>query len=98
MTAITVLRPDDATAPPTRRSRSRRARELPERPVIGLVANGKPLRQELLDAPRRRARHERLGGAEVELLRKPGAGYPISREQAADMAARAHLVITGLGD
>ena len=42
MAEITVLRPDEP-APPSRRSRSRPRGALPDRPVIGLVANGKPL-------------------------------------------------------
>jgi hypothetical protein len=32
------------------------------------------------------------------LVRKRGAGHPMEPEQASDMAARAHLVITGVGD
>jgi hypothetical protein len=32
------------------------------------------------------------------LVQKQGAGHPLEPEQASDMAARAHLVITGVGD
>jgi hypothetical protein len=96
MTAITVIRPVDATEPPTTVLLAPR-RELPESPVIGLVDNRKPHARELLELLAAEL-GERLGGAEVVLLRKPGAGHPMEPEQASDMAARAHLVITGVGD
>lgn len=93
---IQVLRPDDP-APQPEPLRLAPRRPLPERPVVGLVANGKPLAAELLEllAAELRARH---GNLEVEILRKPSAAYAITAEQASDMAARAHIVITGVGD
>ncbi len=46
---ITVLRPD--VPPPAVASVALAPRrELPERPVIGVISNGKPLAKELLDA------------------------------------------------
>ena len=96
MSAITVIRPVDAAEPPTTVVLAPR-RELPGSPVIGLVDNRKPHARELLELLAAEL-GERLGGAEVVLLRKPGAGHPMEPEQASDMAARAHLVITGVGD
>lgn len=96
MGQITVLRPDlPAPAQETFEPAPRGA--LPEHPAIGLVDNGKPHAKELLELLAGELR-ARLGDGEVVLLRKPSAAYPISVEQAADMAARAHLVITGVGD
>ena len=65
--------------------------------VVGLVSNGKPHAAELLEAVAREL-HVRLGEGEVELLRKPSAAYAITPAQAREMAARAHLVVTGVGD
>lgn len=96
MSAITVVRPVDAAEPPTTVVLAPR-RELPESPIIGLVDNRKPHARKLLELLAAEI-GERLGGAEVVLLRKPGAGHPMEPEQASDMAARAHLVITGVGD
>jgi hypothetical protein len=97
MGQITVLRPDSTPPPPAAFELAPR-RELPERPVVGLVANGKPLAKELLQVLA-----EELGkrlGREVEtvLLSKPSAAYPITDDEATQLAARCHLVIAGLGD
>lgn len=97
MAEITVLRPD-TTAPPVRRVSLARRAELPARPVIGLVVNGKPLASELLTVLADELA-KRLGReADIELLEKPSAAYPILDDEATQLAARSHLVITGLGD
>jgi hypothetical protein len=96
MTEITVLRPVEEGTPPTTVVRAPR-KALPGRPVIGLVDNRKPHARRLLELLAEEL-GQRLGGAEVVLLRKPAAGLPMEPEQASDMAARAHLVITGVGD
>jgi hypothetical protein len=97
MTMITVLRPDTDAPPPAAVELAPR-RELPERPVVGLVANGKPLSRELLTVLA-----EELGARigrdlELQVLAKPSAAYPITDDEATMLAARSHLVITGLGD
>ena len=96
MSAITVLRPIDEVEPPTTVVLAER-KTLPTRPVIGLVDNRKPHARRLLEILAEEI-GERTDGAEVVLLRKPAAGRPMEPEQASDMAARAHLVITGVGD
>ena len=95
MTRIVVHRPDEPTPPPSAVALAPRAAV--ERPVVGLVSNGKPHAAELLEAIGRQL-HARLGAGEVELLRKPSAAYTITPAQAREMAARAHLVVTGVGD
>ena len=97
MSTITVLRPVDDAEPPATIALAKRA-ALPERPVIGLVDNRKPHARELLELLAEELGQRLGGGAEVVLLRKPGAGHPMEPEQASDMAARAHMVITGVGD
>jgi hypothetical protein len=73
-------------------------RELPERPVIGLVANSKPFARELLTALAQEL-GRRLGrDVELALVAKPSAGYPLAAEEADALAVRAHVVIAGLGD
>jgi hypothetical protein len=94
---ITVLRPDEP-APAVATVALAARRPLPERPVIGLISNGKPLARELLDALALEL-GERLGRAvDLERLAKPSAAYVISAEEADVMAVRAHVVISGLGD
>jgi hypothetical protein len=97
MAKIVVLRPDVPTPVPSEFRLAARA-ELPKKIVIGLVGNGKPFAKELLEllADDLRTRLDRE--AEVELLAKPSAAYSISDNEALQLAARAHVVITGLGD
>ena len=97
MAEIVVLRPDvPAPAVATVTLAPRVA--LPERPVVGVISNGKPLAKELLDALVAEL-SARLGRAvDVEALKKPSAAYVISAEEADVMAVRAHVVISGLGD
>ena len=96
MSLITVMRPVEASEPPTTVTLAERA-TLPERPVIGLVDNRKPHARRLLELLAEELQG-RIGAADVVLIRKGSAGYPMEPEQASDMAARAHLVITGVGD
>ena len=97
MTKITVLRPDEP-APQVASVALAPRRELPERPVIGVISNGKPLAKELLDALVAEL-GARLGReVDVEHLAKPSAAYVIGAEEADVMAVRAHVVISGLGD
>jgi hypothetical protein len=93
MGLIRVLRPDVTEAAPTAvRLADRRA--LPERPVIGLIPNGKPLAKELLAILASEIAHDH----EIVWLEKPAASAVISAEEAKSMAVRAHVVISGLGD
>jgi len=97
MTRIQVLRPDVEELEAASIPRAPRS-PLPERPVIGLIANGKPLAVELLTAL-----VDELAGRtgrrfEVELLKKPSAGHSITQGEAQRMAARCHMLVSGLGD
>lgn len=96
MSTIVVLRPDQPEAPPGPRRLAERGR-LPERPVLALVDNGKPRARDLLELMAAELR-ECLPSLETTLLRKPSAAYPLSSEEATALAARAHLVLTGVGD
>jgi hypothetical protein len=97
MAKVVVLRPDLPTPVPGEVRLAERT-ALPERVVIGLVGNGKPFAKELLEllADDLRTRLDRE--VEVELHAKPSAAYSISDNDAIQLAARAHMVITGLGD
>lgn len=64
---------------------------------IGLVDNGKPRARELLQLVADEI-GRRVPVAHVELTSKPSAANPITEQEAAALAARADLVITGLGD
>ena len=96
MSQITVIRPVPVSEPPATVSLAPRA-ALPERPVIGLVDNRKPHARELLELLAAELQL-RIGDADVVLVQKGSAGHPMTPEMASDMAARAHIVITGVGD
>jgi len=97
MGQIRVFVPDIQQSQTARVSLAPR-RELPDRPVIGLIPNGKPLATELLSALADELRGRLGRDIETEMLRKPSAAYSISASEATVMAARAHVVITGVGD
>ena len=97
MAEITVLRPDTEAPPATTVTLAPRE-ELPERPVIGLIANGKPLAKEILTVLAREVAKRLDRDVELELVAKPSAAYPIDDDEAKLLAARSHLVIAGLGD
>jgi hypothetical protein len=97
MAKITVLRPDEP-APQVASVTLAPRPPLPERPVIGLISNGKPLAKELLDALATEVSQRLDREVDVVRLAKPSAAYVISAEEADVMAVRAHMVISGLGD
>jgi hypothetical protein len=94
---ITVLRPDVVDPPRAALTLAPRS-DPPEQVVIGLIANGKPLADELLQALSEELRKRLRRQVSTEVIRKPSAGSPITAVQADGMAARAHFVITGVGD
>lgn len=96
MAEITVVRPD-LEAPPAQASPLAARRPLPTSPVIALVENGKPHARELLELLADELRG-RIGHGDTILVRKPGASQLITEDEARDLAARAHVVITGVGD
>jgi nucleotide-binding universal stress UspA family protein len=65
--------------------------------VLGLIDNGKPHANELMEAMAR-ALERRGVVAEHFIWRKPTAGRPITPEERERMLTRAHMVITGVGD
>jgi hypothetical protein len=97
LTRITILRPDFVEEPREALTLAPRT-EPPEQFVIGLVSNGKPLAAELLTALVGEIRKRTGREISTEIIRKPSAGSPMTAVQADGMAARAHFVITGVGD
>jgi hypothetical protein len=97
MTKITVYRPDvDDTAPDTDLGLAPR-RPVGDGAVVTIIENGKPNARILLQHVAA-AVQRRLPVATVEVFSKPSAAKPIEADEARVMAARAHLVITGVGD
>lgn len=96
MAVITVLRPDEEPQPAARVDYATRRPVAPGARLI-LIENGKPRARDLMQlvAAELRARYPI---AAVEVFSKPAASKPIEPEEAKEMAARAHLVITGVGD
>lgn len=91
-----ILRPDvtdDVVTPTPRAPRGRVAGPA----VLTLVENGKPKARELLQLIGREL-GLRTALSRVDTFSKPTAAKPIDADEARMMAARSHLVITGLGD
>ncbi len=65
--------------------------------TITVIDNSKPHAKELLSYMAEGLR-ERLPIAEVVIHSKSSAGKPIDADEAEMLAARSHLVISGLGD
>lgn len=97
MSRITIVRPDGE--PPEIASVTLAPRvPLPDQPVIGLIANGKPLASEMLHALVAELEARTSKRFEIELINKPSAGHSIELGEAQRMAARCHVVVSGLGD
>lgn len=96
MATITVVRPDHASEVSAVARAPRRARGAdPLR--LTLIENGKPNARSLLGFVADELR-SRLPLAAVDVHSKPAAGKPIDADTADMLAARSHLVISGVGD
>ena len=97
MATITVVRPDhlsESTEVPLAR---RRARSNAEPMSVTLIENGKPNARRLLGYVADEL-ESRLPLGRVDVHSKPSAGKPIDADVADMLAARSHLVISGVGD
>jgi len=97
MTAITVVRPDHVSDVIDSARAPRQARGTVEPLHLTLVENGKPNARALLGHVADELR-SRLRLATVDVHSKPAAGKPIDADTADMLAARSHLVISGVGD
>ena len=70
---------------------------LPAKPVLCLIDNTKARARDLLEAVGRSLVARGVVGS-YYLHAKPSPSYPITREVRAEIAARAHLVVSGVGD
>ena len=84
----------DEVAPPVR---SHVHKRLPGAPVLGLIDNGKTKAAEILDAIGRRLVKRRLVSS-CFMFQKPSAGKAITDSERAEMLARAHVIVSGIGD
>lgn len=96
MTVIRVHRPDMADAAADALELAPRV-PLPTDARLLVVDNGKPNAKALLSHIGQRLR-DLLGVAHVEVHTKPSAGAPLDADVTRMLAARSHLVISGLGD
>jgi hypothetical protein len=97
MGTITVYRPDVADARPDTELHVAPRRRLDEPAVVTIIENGKPNARVLLQHVAA-AVQRRLPISTVEVFSKPSAAKPIEADEAKVMAARSHLIITGVGD
>ncbi len=96
MADIVVLRPDEEPQAAASVGYAPRG-AVPENAHVILIENGKPRARDLMQFVADELQ-ERYPIATVEIFSKASAGKPIEADEAKEMAARAHLVITGVGD
>jgi hypothetical protein len=96
MAEITVLKPNED--PPAAASIAYATRgAIPDGAHMVLIDNGKPHARDLMQFVAKELQ-ERYPITTVEVFSKPSAGKPIEADEAKKMAARAYLVISGVGD
>jgi hypothetical protein len=96
MSLITVLNPEYEEDKQHRVSMATRG-ELIEPVTIAVIDNSKPHAKELLTYVAEGLR-DYLSVEEIIVHSKSSAGKPIDADEAEMLAARAHLIISGLGD
>ena len=96
MAAIKVLRPDEEAQPAAFIGYARR-REIENDAHLILIENGKARARDLMEFMAEQLQ-QRFPISTIEVFSKASASKPIEPEEAKEMAARAHLVITGVGD
>ena len=96
MTTIDVLNPEYETEGPEEVRMADRS-TLVEPVVITVIENSKPHAKELLTYVAE-GLQERLPVGEIVVHSKSSASKPIDADEAEMLAARSHLVISGLGD
>ena len=82
--------PRAASAPVARRT-------MPAHPVLGLIDNGKGRADAILDAIGRQLVQSGAFASHF-VLRKRSAASPIDAKERAAMLARAHVIVSGIGD
>ncbi|MCY3806473.1 MAG: hypothetical protein OXG55_01095 [bacterium] len=97
MATITVVRPDHVPKARSIARAPRRTRGAADALHLTLIENGKPNARTLLGHVADELR-SRLPLATVDVYSKPAAGKPIDADVADMLAARSHLVISGVGD
>ena len=96
MSLITVYQPAGFHKPAQPANRAQRV-ALPAAATLTLIDNGKVHARLLLQLIADRLR-TRLPIDHVEVFTKASAGLPIGAEEARRVAARSHLIVTGVGD
>jgi len=98
MASIEILLPAPLHKPARPQREARHVwKELPERPVLGLIDNGKGRANDILEAVARELQVRGLIDS-FFIWRKGSAGKPITAAERADTLARADLVLSGVGD
>ena len=96
MTEIIVHRPDVSAVPATEVKYAKRT-TVPEGAVLTLIENGKPNARDVMQFVAAELQ-ERFPISRVDIFNKSSAGKPIDPDDAKVIAARSHMVISGIGD
>lgn len=70
---------------------------LPAKPVIGLIDNSKTRASDLLENIARILERRGIAASHF-MIRKPTASHTITQEDRAQLLARAHMIVSGIGD
>ena len=96
--SIDVILPAPMARHAVRQATVRHAwKAMPARPVLALVENNKARAGDLLEALGRNL-VRRGFAASYFMIRKPSPSVSITKEQRADLLARAHVIVSGVGD
>jgi len=96
VTEIIVHRPDVSAAPASKVQYAKRT-TVPEGAVLTLIDNGKPSARDVMQFVAAELQ-ERFPISRVDIFKKSSAGKPIDPDDAKVIAARSHMVISGIGD
>ena len=72
-------------------------KSIPDKPVLGLIDNAKPRAGDLLAALGRVLQRQGVVGS-FFTVRKASASEPINPKERAELLARAHVIVSGVGD
>jgi hypothetical protein len=97
MSIKVILPVPDARAVATSGAPAHAWRALPSKPVVGLVDNAKTGAAALLDAVGRALVHHGAA-ASYFVYQKATASYSLTNDERAAMLARAHVIVSGVGD
>lgn len=97
MSIKVILPVPDPSSAPASNVPAHAWRSLPSKPVVGLVDNGKTGAAELLEAVGRVLVRRGVAASHF-VWQKATASYSLTNDERANILARAHVIVSGVGD